>query len=72
MVIGNGAQSETVEKGKNSFFLYGLVPGNVSDPQKMAGEAKDFEITEQQTFVDGILGVITFGIYTPTTTFVKK
>ena len=44
----------------------------MSDPQKMAGEAKDFEVTEVHTFVDGLIGVLTFGIYTPPTTKVQK
>ncbi len=49
-----------------------LIPGKVSDPQKLAGGAKDFEVTEVQTFVDGLIGVLTLGIYTPSTTKVQK
>lgn len=70
--IGNGPQSNEEVKGKNNFFVLGLIPGKVSDPQKMAGDTHDFGVTEEQTFVDGLLGVITFGIYTPTTTKVQK
>jgi hypothetical protein len=71
-VIGNGPQTGVDVTEKNNFFVLGLIPGKVSDPQKMAGDAQDFEVTEVQTFVDGLLGVITFGIYTPTTTKVQK
>ena len=71
-VVGNGPQTGVDVTEKNNFFVLGLIPGKVSDPQKMAGDAQDFEVTEVQTFVDGLLGVITFGIYTPTTTKVQK
>jgi len=71
-VIGDGPKTGVEVTAKNNFFLYGLIPGKVSDPQKMAGGAKDFEVTEVQTFVDGLLGVLTFGIYTPSTTTIQK
>ena len=71
-IVGNGPQTGVDVTAKNNFFVLGLIPGKVSEPQKMAGDAQDFEVTEVQTFVDGLLGVITFGIYTPTTTKVQK
>ena len=71
-VIGDGPKTGVTVQAKNNFFLYGLIPGKVSDPQKMAGGAKNYEITEVQTFVDGLLATITLGIYTPTTTKVQK
>ena len=70
--IGEGPKTGVVVTGKNHFFLFGLVPGKVSDPQKMAGDAEDFEVIESWKFVDGLLNIITFGIYTPTTTTVQK
>ncbi len=71
-VVGNGPQTGVDLTAKNNFFVLGLIPGKVSEPQKMAGDAQDFEVTEVQTFVDGLVGVLTFGIYTPTTTKVQK
>ena len=71
-VIGDGPKTGITATAKNNFFLYGLIPGKVSDPQKLAGGAKDFEVTEVQTFVDGLLGVLTLGIYTPSTTKIQK
>ena len=71
-VVGNGPQTGVDVTAKNNFFVLGLIPGKVSEPQKMAGDAQDFEVTEVQTFVDGLVGVLTFGIYTPTTTKVQK
>ena len=38
----------------------------------MAGGASDYDLTVTHTFIDGLLGAITFGIYTPTTIIVKK
>ncbi len=70
--IGNGSQTGVEVTEKNHFFLYGLIPGKVSNPQNMAGKAENFEVTEVQTFVDGLVGVLTFGIYTPSTTKVQK
>ena len=70
--VGEGPQTGVMVTEKNNFFLFGLVPGKVSDPQEMAGGAQNFEVEEVHTFVDGLLGAITFGIYTPTTTKVQK
>lgn len=70
--IGEGPKSGVVIEEKNNFFLYGLIPGKVSDPQKMAGDAKDYEVQEVHKFVDGFIGAITLGIYTPYTTKVQK
>ena len=71
-VIGDGPLTGISVEAKNNFFLYGLIPGKVSDPQELAGGAKNFEVTEVQTFVDGLLGVLTLGIYTPSTTKIQK
>jgi len=38
----------------------------------MAGDAKNYQVTIKHTFVDGLIGLLTNGIYTPTTTIVKK
>jgi hypothetical protein len=38
----------------------------------MAGDAKDYQVTIEHTFVDGLINALTFGIYTPTTTKVIK
>lgn len=70
--IGEGPQSGVQVTAKNHFFVYGLIPGGASDPQKMADGAKDFEVKEVQTFVDGLVGILTLGIYTPSTTKVQK
>lgn len=70
--VGNGPQSGTEVKKMNHYLIYGLAPINVSNPTEMAGDAEDYEVTVQHTFVDGLIQVVTLGIYTPTTTTVKK
>jgi len=70
--VGEGAQTGETIQSKNHYFIAGLVPAGTSDPQKMAGGAKNFDVTVKHTFVDGLLSAITFGIYNPTTTIVKK
>ncbi|MFN3761538.1 MAG: Bor family protein [Algoriphagus aquaeductus] len=71
-VVGNGPQKgiETIEK--SHYLVYGLAPVKTADPVKMAGDAKDYSVTIQHSFVDGLLNAITFGLYTPTTTKVVK
>ncbi len=70
--VGQGAKSGVDVTEKNHYLIYGLAPIKTSDPTKMAGNAKDYTVTIQHTFIDGLLNAITFGIYTPTTTTVKK
>ncbi len=54
----------------NHHFLYGLVPGGKTkvDAKKYIGEKENYAIKNNWTFLNGFLGCITFGIYTPTTT----
>lgn len=70
--VGNGAQNGVEIKEKNHYFIYGLADGKTSDPTEMAGDAQDYTITVEHTFVDGLISAITFGIYNPTTTVVTK
>jgi hypothetical protein len=70
--VGEGSQTGVEVKGKNHFLIYGLANVGQSDPATMAGGADDYEVTVTHTFIDGLINAITFGIYTPTTTIVKK
>ena len=71
-VVGKGPQgSETVTR-HNHYLIDGLVTIKTSDSKAMAGEVKDYSVTTQHTFIDGLLSLITFGIYSPTTTTVTK
>ncbi|MCS6990627.1 MAG: Bor family protein [Chitinophagales bacterium] len=72
VTVGKGPQSGVEVKKMNHYLLYGLAPVGISNPSQMAGDAKDYEVVIQHTFVDGLIAAITLGIYTPTTTIVKK
>lgn len=52
------------QTGSQSFFIFGLAgQANINVPQMCPNGAA--RLIVQQTFVDGLLGAITFGIYTP-------
>jgi hypothetical protein len=70
--VGKGPQTGVQVKKMNHYLIYGLAPVGVSNPTEMAGGATDYEVTITHTFVDGLINALTFGIYTPTTTIVKK
>lgn len=71
-VVGKGAQgTESVSKW-NSYILFGLAPVGVSDPKVLAGGAENYTVYTRQSFVNGLVSAITFGIYSPTTTTVTK
>ena len=71
-VVGNGAQGNNETKQWNHYVIGGLAPVGVADVSEMAGDAKDYTVTTKHSFVNGLIASITFGIYTPTTTIVKK
>lgn len=50
-------------------LLYGLIPvgNNKIDDSNYIGDRKNYVIKHQQSFLNGFLGVITLGIYTPMT-----
>ncbi len=70
--VGEGAKSGREISEKNHYLVYGLAAIKTSDPTKMAGGAKDYTVTIQHTFIDGLINALTFGIYSPTTTTVTK
>lgn len=71
-VVGNGPKGNEQTTKWNHYVIAGLAPVNVSDSKEMAGGAKNYSVYTRQTFVNGLLSAITFGIYTPTTTTVTK
>lgn len=72
MTVGKGAQTGVEFRKKNHYLIYGLASVGQADPKALAGGATDYEVTIQHTFIDGLINAITFGIYTPTTTIVRK
>jgi len=71
-MVGDGPQTGVTVEEKNHYVLYGLAPIGTSDPTEMAGGAENYEVTTEHTFIDGLLYALTGGIYTPTTTTVRK
>ena len=71
-VVGEGAKGNQEVTKWNHYVIYGLAPVGVSDSKAMAGGASDYTVTTRQSFVNGLVSGLTLGIYTPTTTTVKK
>lgn len=71
-VVGNGAQGNSQTTKWNHYVIYGLAPVGVSDSKQMADGAENYTVHTRQSFVNGLVSAITFGIYTPTTTTVTK
>lgn len=71
-VVGKGSQTGVEVRGKNHFLISGLAGIGQSNAKQMAGGASDYDLTVTHTFVDGLIAAITFGLYTPTTTIVRK
>lgn len=58
-----------VNSKKNHYLIEGLIPLNDGlQASKYIGDRTNYVTKNQITFVDGLLRVITFGIYTPSTT----
>lgn len=71
-VVGKGAQENIETKEWNHYVIYGLAPVKVSDSKQMADGAEDYTVLTRQTFVNGLISAVTFGIYTPTVTTLTK
>lgn len=54
----------------NNFFLWGLAPGGHTEivDKDYVQNQDSYVVEKQQTFVNGLLSVITWGIYCPMTT----
>jgi len=70
--VGNGAQTGVEVTEKNHYLILGLAAVKTSDPTVMAGNAENYTVKIEHTFIDGLLNALTGGIYTPTTTKVIK
>jgi hypothetical protein len=56
---------------KNHHLIYGLVPlKSEYSAKQLVGEAENYVVQTQHTFIDMLLEYVTGGIYTPTTTTV--
>lgn len=71
-VIGDGAQGNQEVTKWNHYVVYGLAPVGVSDSKEMAQGAENYTIHTRQSFVNGLVSALTFGLYAPTTTTVTR
>lgn len=71
-VVGTGPQNNEVVKKKNHYLFYGLATVKVADSKQMVGESENYKLTVEHSIFDQLLNGFTLGIYTPTTTIVKK
>ncbi len=71
-VVGKGSQGKGKVVAWNHYVVYGLAPISISDSKKMANGAKDYTVTTEHSFVTQLVGGLTFGLYTPTITTVKR
>jgi len=71
-VVGNGAQGNSQTTEWNHYVIYGLAPVGVSDSKQMADGKENYTVHTRQSFVNGLVSLLTLGIYTPTITTVTK
>ncbi|MGB5262495.1 MAG: Bor family protein [Lutimonas sp.] len=71
-VVGEGAKGNDTTSKWNHYLIAGLAPIDVSNPTDLAGGAKNYTVKPEQSFVNGLVSILTFGIYSPTTTTVTK
>src|SRR5690606_41113553 len=70
-VVGTGAQGNEETTKWNHYVLFGLAPVDVSDSKAMAGGAENYTVHTRQSFLNGLVSSLTFGLYAPSTTTVK-
>jgi hypothetical protein len=71
-VVGAGAQEWTGRSEKQWHLIGGLITLNEVDTATMAAGLVDYEITTEETFVDGLIGVFTGRLVTARTVTVTK
>jgi hypothetical protein len=63
------APAQQVAKVKNNYFIGGLIQPTKDEAKNHVKNDKKFRMKTKITFWDGVLSSITFGIYTPSTTY---
>lgn len=58
-IIGDGPKGNTELSEKQWYILWGLVPLNTINTNKMAGNVDDYKITTQHSFVDVLISAVT-------------
>ncbi|MDV7185694.1 hypothetical protein R3X25_00250 [Lutibacter sp. TH_r2] len=71
-VVGEGAQGNNKTTQWNHYVIAGLAPVGVSNSKQMADGAEDYTVHIRHSFINLLIGSLTGGLYTPTTTTVTK
>ena len=71
--IGEGSMTGKEVSQRQWYIAYGLAPLNKVDTNEMAGDAENYEIITQTSFVDGLINIFTgnFTVTCRTVTVVK-
>ena len=70
--VGKGPQTGVKVVSHNHYLINGLAPISTVKVQELTGDAKDYSITVSHSFIDGLLSIITWNLYTPTTVTITK
>lgn len=71
-VVGNGPQQNQEVKRWNHYLINGLIPVGVTNPKQLAGGSDDYAVEVKHSFANLLVGGLTLGIYSPTTTKVTR
>lgn len=71
-VVGRGAQGNNTQEGINHYIIGGLIPLKTTNASQMANGNPNYTMQVRHTVLNSFLSIITFGIYTPTTTTVRQ
>ena len=64
--INGSTSAEPTNQSSQHFFIHGLGQEKATDAATLCGGAENIiKVEVQQTFVNGFLAAITYGIYTP-------
>ncbi|MDX2129780.1 MAG: hypothetical protein SFU91_12170 [Chloroherpetonaceae bacterium] len=58
-IVGEGPKGNTKVEERQWYVLWGLVPLNKVDSQKMAGGAANYEVKTTHSFLDVVIGLFT-------------
>jgi outer membrane lipoprotein SlyB len=65
-IVSGDSTAAPTQKSAQSFFISGIGQTRTLDAAAICGgSAKVMKVESQQSFLNGLLGVVTMGIYTP-------
>ena len=71
-IVGDGAQQGLSESKRVWYVAYGLAAISEVDTQEMAQGATNYTIKTEQSFIDGLIYSILFGLVGPRTVTVTR